>query len=84
MSQPVEVVVYRSAKRDLTYLYVPAAVDVAALPVAVVKLGPWERTLAFALTPGRKLAQVDATRVLAALARDGFYIQFPPKSRAEG
>ena len=79
MSKSVDVAVYRSTKRELTYLYVPAATAVATLPAAVANLGPWERTLAFALTPDRKLAQSDAATVLAALARDGFYVQFPPK-----
>lgn len=75
----MDVVVYRSGKRELTYLYAPAATDVGTLPAAVVRFGPWERTLAFALTADRKLAQVDAAAVLAAIARDGFFVQFPPK-----
>lgn len=79
----MDVVVYRSGKRDLTYLYVPAATDVASLPAAVVALGPWERTLAFPLTTARKLAQADAATVLAAIARDRFYVQFPPKQPGE-
>ena len=74
----MDVVVYRSGKRELTYLYVPAATDVATLPAAVAALGPWARTLAFPLTPERKLAQADSALVLQALADDGFWVQFPP------
>jgi uncharacterized protein len=79
MAASVEVVVYRSTRRELTYLYVPAATLPETLPGAVTGLGPWERTLALTLTSDRRLAQVDAATVLAALARDGFYVQFPPK-----
>jgi len=80
MPPAIEVVVYRSAKRQATYLYVSAETTIETLPAAVTALGPWERTLAFALTPERKLAQSDAATVLAALARDGFYVQFPPEN----
>jgi uncharacterized protein len=75
----VDVVVYRSARRELTYLYVPEATLPETLPEAVAALGPWQRTLALALTPERRLAQADAATVLAALACDGFYVQFPPR-----
>jgi uncharacterized protein YcgL (UPF0745 family) len=80
MRGSVDVVVYRSTRRELTYLYVPAATLPEALPVAVTGLGPWERALAFALSPEKRLAQADAKTVLAALARDGFYVQFPPRA----
>ena len=79
MSTSIDVDVYRSARREHTYLYVTAATLVDTLPAAVAALGPWERTLTFPLSADRKLAQADAATVLAALARDGFYVQFPPK-----
>lgn len=79
MRGSIEVVVYRSARREFTYLYVPAATLPETLPGAVTGLGPWERSLALTLTTDKRLAQADATTVLAALARDGFYVQFPPK-----
>lgn len=79
MAAAVDVVIYRSTRRELTYLYVPATTLPETLPGAVTGLGPWERTLALSLTPDRRLAQADAAAVLAALARDGFYVQFPPK-----
>jgi uncharacterized protein YcgL (UPF0745 family) len=79
VSAAIDVDVYRSARREHTYLYVTAATLIDTLPPAVTALGPWERTLTFPLTAARKLAQADATTVLAALDRDGFYVQFPPK-----
>ena len=64
MTASIDVVVFRSAKLELTYLYVPAATKPDALPPAIIALGPWHRSFAFPLTPGRKLAQADAAKLL--------------------
>ena len=55
------VFVYKSLRKPDTYLYVPARDAFDAVPEAVqAPLKPWQFVLEFELTPGRRLARVDA------------------------
>lgn len=71
--------VYKSQRKADTYLYLAARDDFACLPEPVsAQLGPLRFVLEIALTPGRKLAQVDPAVVRANLVAQGFHLQFPP------
>lgn len=71
--------VYKSQRKADTYLYLAARDDFACLPEPVsAQLGPLRFVLEVALTPGRKLAQVDPAMVRANLVAQGFHLQFPP------
>lgn len=71
--------VYKSQRKADTYLYLAARDDFACLPEPVsAQLGPLRFVLEVALTPGRKLAQVDPAVVRANLVAQGFHLQFPP------
>lgn len=75
----VEVVVYRSARRAETYLYLPAAADFEALPEALLgHFGEGTAFLEFTLHADKVLALADAGVVLTALSEQGFYLQLPP------
>ena len=69
--------VYRSNKKELTYLYLPVEhEDFAQVPDELLKLvQPLEQVLEFDLTPGRKLASEDPEAVLAQLKSQGWYLQ---------
>lgn len=74
-----DVVVFRSQRRQETYVYLPAGVDFENLPDALRKhFGQGVEVLSFHLDANRQLAQADAATVLAALQDQGFYLQVPP------
>ncbi|HWT15663.1 MAG TPA: YcgL domain-containing protein [Patescibacteria group bacterium] len=76
--------VYRSQKRDDTYVYLRERDAFGVLPANIAAtLGELQFVLEVALTPERKLAREDAAVVRANLAARGFHIQFPPKVEGE-
>jgi uncharacterized protein YcgL (UPF0745 family) len=76
--------VYRSQKRDDTYVYLRERDAFGLLPANIAgPLGDLHFVLAVELTPERKLAREDAHVVRANLAARGFHIQFPPKIEGE-
>lgn len=71
--------VYKSLRKADTYVYLAARDDFAPLPEAMrEQLGGLEFVLEVELTPERRLARVDATKVREALAARGFFVQVPP------
>lgn len=85
MSQGRLVQVFRSSRREGTYLFVDLKEGLARVPEALLlQFGRPEPALRLNLTPERKLAQADAPTVLEAIAERGFYLQVPPpKQEAE-
>ncbi|NND44479.1 MAG: YcgL domain-containing protein [Xanthomonadales bacterium] len=76
---PVSCSVYRSPRRDFTYLYVPADTDFDDLPKALLDaFGTPEFVLSVELTAERELAQEDARTVLQNIAAQGYHLQMPP------
>lgn len=76
--------VYRSRKRDDTYLYLRERDAFALLPENIAaSLGALDFVLEVELTPERRLAREDAGVVRANLAERGFHIQFPPRVDGE-
>ncbi len=79
-SDVIEVSVYRCHKKAQTYVYLPADQDYADLPEAFVQqFGEASMFLTFALHAQKKLAQVDAGQVMAAIKNQGFFLQLPPQ-----
>jgi uncharacterized protein YcgL (UPF0745 family) len=71
--------VYKSARRDDTYVYLRERDTFELLPAPLVeRLGALAFVLEVDLAPGRKLARVDADKVRAALQLNGFFLQLPP------
>jgi hypothetical protein len=71
--------VYKSLRKDNTYVYLRKRDDFEVIPEAVREpLGELVFVLEFALTGQRKLAQSDPVVVRANLAAHGFHLQFPP------
>lgn len=68
--------VYKSLAHRDTYLYLRRDLALQCLPTGLQKvLGRLEHVLDLDLQPGRKLARVDATAVLVALAEPGYFVQ---------
>jgi uncharacterized protein YcgL (UPF0745 family) len=75
--------VYRSAKKDETYLYIDKSCGLEKVPEALLQLfGTPHLVMTMLLTEDRKLARVDTQKVLAALAEQGYYLQLPPPSES--
>lgn len=73
--------VYKSRRKDDTYVFLAARDDFERLPEAVrASLGPLQFVLEVELTPQRKLARADAAVVRENLALRGFHLQIPPSN----
>ncbi len=71
--------IYRSKKKDGAYIYVEKDKDLTTLPAALLQqAGKLELAMTIALTPEKKLANANATNVLAGIKENGFYLQMPP------
>ncbi|HGW6102745.1 TPA: YcgL domain-containing protein [Citrobacter werkmanii] len=72
-------VIYRSSKRDQTYLYVEKKDDFSRVPEELMK-GFGQPTLAMMLPlDGRKkLVNADLEKVKQSLTEQGYYLQIPP------
>lgn len=70
--------VYRSTRRDQTYVYLAKRDDFQSLPADLSeRLGPLQLVLEVDLDPQRRLAKEDARAVLANLQERGWHLQLP-------
>lgn len=71
--------VYKSSLRAETYVFLRDRDATHRLPMDLGHaLGNLEFIMELELTPGRRLARIDADDLRAALDQRGFHIQFPP------
>lgn len=74
----IECDVYKSLKKDETYVFVEAKSLLSELPDALQKiLGPTEMAMTLTLTPERKMARGNAHEIIKSIASQGFYLQMP-------
>lgn len=73
------VAVYKSTKKDETYLYLPKRDDFSRVPKAL--LDTFGKAVFVMLLPVKKrkaLAQVDIAKLTHEIQEKGFYLQIPP------
>ena len=71
--------IYKSLKKEYLYLYVNHKDDFSNVPEALFEtFGNMEFVMELTLSAERKLAQVDAEKVIASLKEKGFFVQMPP------
>lgn len=71
--------VYKSQRKDDTYVYLAERDAFDVLPAALASsLGVLTLVLEVALTDQRRLARADAAQVRDELSSRGFYLQVPP------
>ena len=76
--------VFRSSRKQDTYLYLPRGAIFEELPEGLRQtFGAPELALSVNLTAERKLARYDTEEVLKALSQQGFFLQLPPGSPSE-
>ncbi|KAA9001772.1 hypothetical protein FJU30_05635 [Affinibrenneria salicis] len=72
-------VIYRSTKRDQTYLYVEKKDDFSRVPPELMKsFGTPRLAMLLPLDGSKKLASADIEKVKQSLREQGFYLQVPP------
>lgn len=75
--------IYKSRKRQETYLYVEKRDDFSRVPEALMDtFGVPEHVFTIDITPERKLAGADTAKVLQDLANVGFYLQLPKQEES--
>jgi len=74
--------IFRSERQEGAYLYTPFKTDSNALAEVpgelLAQLGTLTEVMKLKLTPDRKLAQANTTRVIQQLEEKGYYLQLPP------
>ncbi|WP_428771532.1 YcgL domain-containing protein [Vibrio sp.] len=70
--------IYKSSKKEGTYLYVPKKDDFSQVPDSLMQMFGKPQFVMVIKLDGRKLAQVDIEKVTASLESDGFFLQLPP------
>lgn len=71
-------VVYKSARRADTYIYLPRDKQVTDLPEALQQmLGPTRQVMLLNLSEKRNLARVDGDELQRQLTEQGYYLQLP-------
>lgn len=71
--------VFRSNKKDYTYLYLLAGTVFGDLPQALRSaFGQPEFVIELTLSPERQLASEDVNEVMQKLRENGFHLQLPP------
>ncbi|MGF1679722.1 YcgL domain-containing protein [Photobacterium minamisatsumaniensis] len=71
--------IYKSPKKDGTYLYINKKDDFTAVPQELMTtFGIPQFVMVLKLEGERKLAQADIEKVKAALGSTGYYLQVPP------
>lgn len=77
-NSPVECAVYRCARQDEMYIYLPADTAPDTLPEGLrQRTGALEHVMDLTLTAQRQLARVSAAQVMQALKTTGYFVQLP-------
>ncbi|MBS97283.1 MAG: YcgL domain-containing protein [Oceanospirillaceae bacterium] len=71
--------IYKSPKKDEMYLYVDKRDGLARVPEELLELfGKPVHAMDMPMKADRKLARVDAEKVLEGITEKGYYLQMPP------
>jgi len=74
----IECAVYRSAKRDETYVFIASTAELSELPKEILKmLGQAEKIMTLKLTPEKKMARGNASVIMKSIEEQGFHLQMP-------
>ena len=77
--------IYKSRRKEETYLYVSMKDDLSRVPEALLEtFGRPELVTKLLITEDRKLARVEASKVLKSIVEQGFYLQLPPPKEKMG
>lgn len=84
MSQSLHCCVYKSLRKQKTFLFVLKQNDFSKVPEPLLKaLGEVEKLLELELTPERQMARGKASHIINDLLEKGFHLQLPPTEKPE-
>lgn len=76
----IECVVYKSLKKDETYVFIPTETPLSDLPNELMTvLGQTEMVMTLNLTPEKKMARGNASEIMISIEKQGFHLQMPEK-----
>ncbi|WP_194437837.1 YcgL domain-containing protein [Vibrio fluminensis] len=70
--------IYKSAKKEGAYLYVPKKDDFSQVPDQLMQMFGKPTMVMMVNFAGRTLAQVDIEKVKQSINEQGFFLQLPP------
>jgi uncharacterized protein YcgL (UPF0745 family) len=74
----MECAVYKSLKKDETYVFIQTTKLLSDLPDELIKvLGQAEMVMTLKLTPEKKMARGSAAEVMESINKQGFHLQMP-------
>jgi len=74
----IECAVYKSSKKDETYVFIPTGTPLSDLPDELIKvLGQAEMVMTLNLTPEKQMARGTAAEVIESINKQGFHLQLP-------
>lgn len=80
----LECAVYKSQKKDETYIFIPVSTPLSELPEELLKLlGEAEMLMTLTLTPDKKMARGTAREIMESIKEQGFYLQMPIKAEID-
>lgn len=72
----IECAVYKSLKKDETYVFIPTITPLSDLPDELMKvLGQAEMVMTLNLTPDKRMARGNAAEIIKSINEQGFYLQ---------
>lgn len=72
----MECAVYKSSKKDETYVFIPTTTPLSDLPDELLKvLGQAEMVMTLNLTPEKKMARGTAIDIMESIEKQGFHLQ---------
>jgi len=84
MSQSLHCCVYKSLRKQETFLFVLKEGDFSRVPEPLLKvLGEIEKLIDLELTPERQVARGEARYIMDDLLEKGFHLQLPPTEKPE-
>jgi len=83
MSVLIDCEIYKSVKKEDTYLYFKKPVDFDLIPPELSKsIGKLEFVMALELNSEKKLAREDVNKVMDNIEQQGFHLQMPPSTKS--
>lgn len=77
-TKEIKCTVYKSLKKDETYVFIPSETSLSDLPDELKKiLGETEKTMILTLTPEKKMARGTGADVIKSIEKQGFHLQMP-------
>ena len=74
----MECEVYKSLKKDETYIFIQSETTLSDLPAELMNvLGNTEKVMTLNLTPEKKMARGTAEEIMLSIETQGFHLQMP-------